>query len=189
MTVARSAAAWWSCPEAIMTRWIKAWAARKPEPATAAGQRGGRQARAARARPATRKAAPMDEMRIEWPGVRDSGDAGPPGCAGRQHRKPIGDVEYRQDCCEPSLHGHLLPCRRAAEVRRDREPKIPGSAVLAGVWSEFCPWQGGADPLNSRLRTCWLALATSVFAFQKSDAIGDHSFIRDIRMGWLEGKE
>src|SRR6266852_6563200 len=43
----------------IATRWIRAWAARKPAPATAAGQYGDRHARAPSARPATRNAAPM----------------------------------------------------------------------------------------------------------------------------------
>src|SRR5690348_4891575 len=39
-------------------RWIAAWVARKPEPASAAGQYCGRHVRAACARPDTRKAAP-----------------------------------------------------------------------------------------------------------------------------------
>src|SRR6266849_8744326 len=43
----------------IATRWIRAWAARKPAPATGAGQYGDRHARAPSAKPATRNAAPM----------------------------------------------------------------------------------------------------------------------------------
>jgi len=52
-----------------MTRWITAWAARKPAPATAAGQSAGRHARAASARPATRKATPTSwtKCRLKGP--------------------------------------------------------------------------------------------------------------------------
>ena len=50
----------------------------------------------------------LDEMRIVWPGVGDSGDAVPPARAGKQHHEPVGDISYCQNCCEPSLHAHLL---------------------------------------------------------------------------------
>ena len=80
----------------IVTRWIRAWAARKPAPATAAGQyrgrpgpRGEREAGHEEGR-----ADILDEMRVKGSGSGGSGDALVPERSGEKHRQPVKDGWY-----------------------------------------------------------------------------------------------
>ena len=143
-----------------------------------------------------RNADVLDEMRVEGAGFGDPWNALVPVRTGSQHRQPVKEGGYCENCCYQTPHGNLLRPRRARRGGCDRTGQRNFRAISgansrparSAIWSEFCSWQAGQDSVNNRFRACWQVAGTSVRAFRKPDMVGDHSF-QDIRMDCSKGRK
>ena len=64
---------------------------------------------------------------------------------------------------------------------------LPGTNLAHFPMPQISAWQGGKDPLNTRLRACWPVAGTFVLALRKPDTIGDHSF-QDVHTDCSKGR-
>src|SRR5882724_12954902 len=99
----------------IITRWIRACAARKPAPATAAGQYRERHAPCGEREAGHEEgyADVLDEMRVKGTCFGYPRNGFVPEGTGSEHRQSVKERGYCENCCYQTPHGNLLRPRRA----------------------------------------------------------------------------
>src|SRR5438105_866458 len=138
----------------------------------------------------------LDEMQVKGPGFGYPRNGFVPEGTGSEHRQPVNEGGYRENCCYQTPHENLLRPRRArrpgcdgTSQRNFRAISGPNSRPKrSAIWSEFCSWQAGQDSVNSGFRACW-PLRWHVRARIPKTRYGRRSFLSGHPHGLLEREE